>query len=808
MLQELMHRRTLLRNLLQTRFLIEGLPTPANWKQSQMCMTKPRKTIKKQNHCFNLPHRYFHFVPLLPSNWMEEEEDNDDNDSHNQGMRRIQEQNYLDPPPVLFQCDSFCMTSSGTSIEMVLLDPFDGSVRVFPSIGAIHQETPRCESDESSSSLLAAMEEEQELFQTVWMTTTPMTRPAASVSRPVESSSTFVPLDPSQTTLPTPTTKTPSPPPPLQCLWSTEDCMTLNLADYFPNSPPTERRGDDGEFDLSLVGVDAKPIFSQHHHGHHHEPVGTMIVVGKTLHNYSSSRRGGGTEESVCTEFVAWFRWNHSHSHSHNHNRNHSSSDDKLFGTKSVCRFPWSFHHADMDAQRARCVVSFCPGEGPFGNASTNQVGGAPAEPNANPAHPNMFHPSMNSGGRPQLAIYPLIPVESEVSDHSQPVVHPYFPNPTLTINCTAPVTTFALDGVTGTTLLVATTHGTVEVWKVEEPLATRSTIWNIQERLEHRIQQNAKVGTPSDCPHYHPNLDDDVVMTDGWNHILEQNLPASPSSPPAMIPQNTNSRSLALWQVVLDATRLVASHPVESISVARHLSIATSGFVTLQHGGEGSYLCWWRDEKRTSTTVTASSGHSSSQYQGKEDADYQVAAWINLPLSPRRVPRVYFDGTRLIVLGQDHIGIIILIYHVLSTASSLEDIHLFQVSASVDSSSSSLSSASSSASGGQRGDDHHDDIVAGSGGVYNLSIDATTGKRLPRVRLANRIRHVALGGLSSMDSIHMTCNERFLIVNTKTGHLLPSTGVAGGGSSDGSGAADGLLVIDLLDKTKQERDW
>jgi hypothetical protein len=68
------------------------------------------------------------------------------------------------------------------------------------------------------------------------------------------------------------------------------------------------------------------------------------------------------------------------------------------------------------------------------------------------------------------------------------------------------------------------------------------------------------------------------------------------------------------------------------------------------------------------------------------------------------------------------------------------------------------------------------------SGGCYNLS-------NPPQVRFANRIRHVALGGINRFDTLHLTSNERFIIVNTKTGDLL-------------SGASfpfsEGLLVIDL----------
>jgi hypothetical protein len=58
------------------------------------------------------------------------------------------------------------------------------------------------------------------------------------------------------------------------------------------------------------------------------------------------------------------------------------------------------------------------------------------------------------------------------------------------------------------------------------------------------------------------------------------------------------------------------------------------------------------------------------------------------------------------------------------------------------------------------------------------------------QVKFVNRIRHAALGGLEFYDSVYMTANERYVIVNTKSGNLL-------GGGSPGS---DGLLVIDLED--------
>ena len=59
------------------------------------------------------------------------------------------------------------------------------------------------------------------------------------------------------------------------------------------------------------------------------------------------------------------------------------------------------------------------------------------------------------------------------------------------------------------------------------------------------------------------------------------------------------------------------------------------------------------------------------------------------------------------------------------------------------------------------------------------------------RINFVNRIRHAGLGGLEYFDSMLMTANERFLIVNTKTGNLI--------GNDVASYATDGLFVIDLL---------
>jgi len=172
-----------------------------------------------------------------------------------------------------------------------------------------------------------------------------------------------------------------------------------------------------------------------------------------------------------------------------------------------------------------------------------------------------------------------------------------------------------------------------------------------------------------------------------------------------------------------------------------RHLALDDCGFVTSQHSQEeGTSLLLWNKNKRDD-----------------QEEPFQIVSLINLPLSAHRRPRFWYDGIRLIVFGQDHIGFIILIYHVLNSLDMI-DAHLF---------------STETCGGGES-----------SGGVYNLTNNP------PRVRLANRVRYAGLGGMAVEDSIHMTCNERLLAVNTKTGHLLPND----------SCAADGLLVIDLQD--------
>jgi len=175
--------------------------------------------------------------------------------------------------------------------------------------------------------------------------------------------------------------------------------------------------------------------------------------------------------------------------------------------------------------------------------------------------------------------------------------------------------------------------------------------------------------------------------------------------------------------------------HPLHvcSLHCPRGMSILESGVVALEHCQQGGLrLVLWRhvimDDKAS---------------------EWLPVSFINLPLSNHRVPQIHFDGRRIIVFGQDQFGMILLIYQVRFS-----------------------------------GEDDMNDVEVGkegSGGVYNMVEPCC-------VRFANRVRHESMSGLEFFDSAQMTVNERFIVINTKAGHLLHCSRYP----------SDGLLVFDL----------
>lgn len=188
------------------------------------------------------------------------------------------------------------------------------------------------------------------------------------------------------------------------------------------------------------------------------------------------------------------------------------------------------------------------------------------------------------------------------------------------------------------------------------------------------------------------------------------------------------------------------ANRGFNSIEIASHLPLHVGGFVGVQHHhNEGTTLSYWC-------------------YHSKEN-QFKLASLINLPLSPQPKPQVSFDGKRIVVFGQDHIGVIILVYKVNSQEDSQQNNHALK------------------RRGGKRSYMRED-----SGGVINFTSPL-------RIEYSNRIRHCGLGGFEYYDFMFMSANERFIAVNTKTGNLVTSQSSH---EIDRPTPCEGLFLIDL----------
>ena len=341
-----------------------------------------------------------------------------------------------------------------------------------------------------------------------------------------------------------------------------------------------------------------------------------------------------------------------------------------------------------------------------------------------------------------------------------------YFPPPDAIITAQYPVSSFSVDS-TGDTVLIGTVRGTVEVWRTGTDIRRRPGVGGTASAPPRRLQilsvresfvrrrramtvtvdarrGGGPVGGGDDDDGIGGNVDvaascDDDATNGETRDVLV--MLGDDGAPP-------------------DGAEFPHKHPTSAISrvyIPRHLPAQRCGFVTCQR-------C-----PRNGTTLLLWQTRGMSSDDGDRDIDeerFGVTAMINLPLSVRCHPAVHFDGRRLIVYGKDHIGLIILIYHVLGTRYDQNEF---------DESSRTSSAAASLLLGGKEE----------SGGVVQL----LPGER--RIAFVNRVRHAGLGGLEYFDSMLMAANERFVIVNTKTGNLV--------GSDGARNATDGLLVIDLL---------
>jgi hypothetical protein len=559
---------------------------------------------KQANYSFNLPHRFFHFLPIVP----------EDKDTIMFGDE--------DSPPVFYECDSFVLTSRATSSELLLLNPFTGRLSI------IEDCLDCCVASDN-------IFESEDLMM-------------ANVYKPS-------PNGVLSTVNPTVLKKRPM----HQTLLGPDDYFFFDIARYFPDRRPSLE-----DFDVSFVGTDSKPILDEVSGS----IVGNLVAVGRCVRYLSD-------ESIVCTELTTWTR---------------QVGEGSQYSNRMVCRSPYSFRLVDIDAKNQRIFVS---------------------------SQRNFHNPII---GKPnELCAYMLNPWTDPYCE--TPTYQNCFPNPTLTIRCNHPITSFAIDA-TGENLVVATKINTLEIWQVKTSSARRIQLLYSASCLKKSIQDRLK----RQKPHFEVKMQKLTCVSARYDSRVMQRLHKTRNR------LCDSAEAHAASALHRQLARLQVSK-LESIHLPLHLSIEKAGFVTCQHNqSEGSSLLLWRQCKIGS---------------------FEVVSLINLPLWSRRIPRVSFDGKRLIIFGQDHIGAIILIYQVACCEMPIDS----------------------------EGDDEGDS----SGGVYNFT-------RSPCIRFSNRVRHAALGGMDDViiDSMHMTCNERFILVNTRTGNLLGAS----------STLAEGLIVIDLED--------
>ena len=717
-----------------------------------------RKTFQQ---CFSLPNRYFYFMPLVPHDMMHyspsqsnndanritffdatEDENDNENDfdqfEQNDGHAEEQWGQLQEPPPVEFACDSYSLTSPGTGEEFVLLNPFSGSIEVYESVldNAIG-------SEESMLEQAMFVASEGILHKRRRRGDSARDRDSINcdyVDLPDESSEDIAGeaihhrlqqgyRDNMYDTRPK------------QVLFSVDDYFNLDLNEYFGQNTPFGKKGYRGQNDnrqgnvtVDWAGVASHIALKQDGKSLADHMIGAArILTMESDHNEN---------ELACTEVFAWSKI--------------VNETGSKYGSKYVCRAAGSFYFLDICPNYKRLYASFQIDSCPFPENDAESVIFERSIGDLNRRLMDIDEESLVGGNGVSIQmsnkIYCLPFVKCNDSPSCPVAIHSYFSLPDACFVAQYPVSSFSVDP-TGNILVVGTIYGTVEVWEtgagdkpcaprplqrssVRESFLKRARSMTIDEKCNPKsgvspsIRKDKAIGIEFD-----ENEGEQESATQDDLALLENN-------PEEEFPHK---------------------HPTSKISqifLPRHLPVQRCGFITKQHCPEsGTTLLLWQ----TSTMFCDDTPVSTNER-------FQIMAMINLPLAAQCRPEVHFDGRRLIVFGKDHIGLILLVYHILS---SRFDQHEFGDTKQPP------QFETNSKRGSSKGEE--------SGGVIHLH-----PKGEHRIKFVNRIRHAGLGGLEYYDSMLLTANERFLVVNTKTGNLI---------GNDGSrGASQGLLVIDLLE--------
>ena len=686
-----------------------------------------KSTTTKQ--CLSLPNRLFQFVPLVPPNMMHypptsgddnndmifsylEDEDNTDVDSDIE-MDVDQEEaeqvaNHAlnqDPPPVEFACDSFRLTSTSTGAEFVLLNPFSGSVEVHDSVldNAIGSDEKLMEQCLQDAS--------DNIVKKRTMSDEaddhPDERSEVIAGEAIHNRMKYKMYDT----------------PPKQVLFSVNDYFDLDLNEYFgEHTPFAAHQHRRGNVTVDWVGVDSHIALRADK-----SIAGNVIGAARILEMEADNH---GEEELSCTEIFAWSSFE----------SGLAACPGSTYDTKYVCRVAGSFYFLDIDANNQKLYAAFQ--SSPFDqdiNMDTRR------DVNQQLIDIEDLDSMVNDDGTSiqlQNTIYCLPLIRYDKSSSSAESIRSYFPNPEACIVAQYPVCSFSVDP-TGKTLLVGTNCGTVEVWQTDVDSSTSSKPRRLQILSVHEsFMKRHRSKTMGES---HASTLEDAEL-DGKPSSIEFDTAAETRDDLALLDDNADEE-------------VPHKHPTTKIShiyLPKHTPVDQCGFVTKQRSSEaGTTLLLWQ-----LSTISSDKGQDIANEQ------FNITAMINLPLSAQCSPEVTFDGRRIIVYGKDHIGQILLVYHVLNTRYDQDEFDKERMPTSSPKKESSKTNEES-------------------GGVINLNDEK-------RIKFVNRIRHAGLGGNEYYDSILLSANERFIMCNTKTGNLI---------GSDGRNGSEGLLVIDLQDE-------
>jgi len=703
-----------------------------------------RRKKKQFKHCYNLPSRFFHFVPILPNDFMRyppagvehnsandisfhlvgesathEDDDSDhlidleeDDDFIDMGddVDQIMHSFFFDPPPVEFSCDSYSLTSAGTGSELVFLNPFSGTVEVRNVLDNAFG------NDESilEHAMLQASESILNQRQQQQHGSSSLHNNHNDDDSEIIAGEAFHRSSMYDT-------------PPKQVLYSVDDYFDLDLSEYFGEHTPFQNTGRSGNVTSDWVGVDSHSALSDSK-----SVTGTLIGAARILTMESEER---GEEEIACTEVFAWSNFDHETGAVVVPD---NASSPYCF--KHVVRVAGSFYFLDVCANKHKVFAAFQAGSCPFEEDTQDVESRGRARGNRLVAEIIDDDSVVNEDGEPirmSRTIFCLPLIKCDDSEPTPESIRSKFPAPESSIRAQYPVSSFSIDP-TGNNLVVGTVNGTVEIWDTSRSTKPRRTqLLSVRQSFlkRHRAmtldERNTSkpvetIDKPSD------NELDDATANRG----------------------SSIQDDIAL--LAIGEEEFPHKHPTSKISqiyLPRHLPAQKCGFVTKQRNADcGTALLLWQ----TPSMFLEDADNSSDRFK--------ITAMINVPLSAQCHPEVHYDGRRLLVFGKDHIGLIILVYHVLGTRFDQDEFS--------DSDKTKLNA---------KGEE--------SGGVINLDEER-------RVKFVNRIRHAGLDGLEYFDSMLMTANERYVVINTKAGHLI---------GCDGRNASEGLLVIDLEDSCNGE---